>query len=104
MKDELMIGWTTVAKKAEAETLAEGIIQNNLAGCVQIEGELISHYKWKGALCRNAEYRLWVKFSGSKAALLEAFIKDHHPYELPQWIVIRADSVEQKYKNWVTGS
>jgi periplasmic divalent cation tolerance protein len=104
MKDELMIGWTTVAEKADAEKLAEGLIQKDLAGCVQIEGELVSHYKWKGALRRDAEYRLWVKFCRSKAALLEAFIKNQHPYELPQWIVMQADSVEQKYKNWVTGS
>lgn len=102
MNDALMVGWTTVAKKIDAEKLAEDLVQKNLAGCVQIEGGLISYYKWEGAICRDAEYRLWVKFCGSKADCLEAYIKDHHPYKMPQWIVLQADSVEQNYKNWVT--
>jgi periplasmic divalent cation tolerance protein len=99
----LRIGWTTVGSQGAAEQLAQGLVESDLAACVQVEGGVTSHYKWKGELCREPEWRLMVKFAASKREVVEAFIMREHPYETPEWVVLRPDSVAPAYLRWALG-
>jgi len=100
----MLIAWTTVATRPEAETLAEGIIAHNLAACVQIDGPIISHYRWEGRPQRAEEFRLCLKFLPAQLLALEAHVLRHHPYETPEWIVVRAKHVAEKYLSWALGN
>lgn len=42
----LMLAWTTVPTRAEADRLADAAIAASLAVCVQIEGPVTSVYRW----------------------------------------------------------
>lgn len=101
--NSLKIAWTTVSNERIAEDIAEQIITQNLAACVQIEGPIKSFYKWKDKLHYEDEYRLWIKFIINKENNLLDFIKKNHPYETPQWIVVNADEVESAYLKWAEG-
>jgi periplasmic divalent cation tolerance protein len=96
----MLIAWTTVAKREQADTLATDLITAHLAACVQIEGPLRSVYRWQGKVETSEEYRLTIKFVESRASALEAYISAHHPYENPEWIVVRAEHVAEKYLSW----
>ena len=100
MSKDLSIGWTTVGSEAAAEQLARGFVESGLVSCVQVESGVISHYKWKGEYCRESEWRLMVKFASSKNTEVQAFIEQEHPYENPEWLVVRADSVAPAYLRW----
>ncbi|HTQ29957.1 MAG TPA: divalent-cation tolerance protein CutA [Opitutaceae bacterium] len=100
----MLIAWTTVAARAEAERLARDAIAQRFAVCVQIDGPITSHYHWQGKLERTEEFRLCFKFLSPQQAALEAWLFARHPYETPEWFVVRADSVGEKYLSWALAS
>ncbi len=96
----LLIGWTTVSKREEANRLAHGLIEARLAACVQINGPLTSHYRWENRTETAEEFQLNVKFIPARAAEVQAWLRAHHPYDTPEWIVVRAEYVGEKYLSW----
>ncbi len=102
MSDELRIGLTTCDNQDVADRLALGIIERGLAACVKIDANVRSIYRYKGEIHDHSEIRLMVKFPARKAEALESFIKANHAYEIPEWIVLRPESVCQKYLDWAT--
>lgn len=96
----LLIGWTTVATRDDAETLAAEVVARGFAACVQIDGPIVSHYRWRGKAERAEEFRLMFKFLPEHAVALENHLRDHHPYDTPEWIVVHADRVGEKYLSW----
>ncbi len=96
----MFIAWTTLADQSEAESLAAGIISQNLAICVQIDGPIVSHYRWEGKIERTAEFRLCFKFLPAQLLALETHIFQQHPYTTPEWLVVRAEHVGEKYLSW----
>lgn len=96
----LLLAWTTVGSREAAETLAHDAITKNLAACVQIDGPIVSHYRWENQLERSEEFRLCFKFLPAQLASLEILIRDRHPYDTPEWIVVPAISVGEKYLSW----
>ena len=93
MPDTLFIGWTTVDSELAAQQLAHGLVESGLAGCVQITGGVTSVYYWEGAVQSDAEWRLMVRFAESQAEAIAAYLDAQHPYETPQWVVVRAEHV-----------
>ena len=96
----LMLGWTTVDKKEDAERLARGLVENGLAACVQIEGPIASIYRWQGKLETAEEFRLLVKFLPALNIAVEQWLVTQHPYETPEWVVVQAEHVAEKYLSW----
>jgi periplasmic divalent cation tolerance protein len=96
----MYVAWTTVAQKSQAEALAASVVSQGLAACVQIEGPIVSFYRWNGQLERSEEYRLSLKCTADQLAGLERWVFAHHPYETPEWIVVRAEHVGEKYLSW----
>ena len=103
MDKELRIGWTTVDSLEAAEKLARAFVEEGLAACVQIESLVGSVYRWEGEIRQDTEWRLAVKFAANKSAQLERYLQDHHPYDCPQWIVVRPEQVSAGYLKWATG-
>ena len=100
MKKKLMIGWTTVSTEREAEELANGLVQEGFAACVQIDGPIRSFYRWKGDIKSNMEYRLTVKFPGAHNDAITKYFQKHHPYETPAWIAFKPKDVLPAYHLW----
>lgn len=100
----MLLAWTTVANRADAERLAVSAIAQNLAVCVQIDGPITSHYRWQGRDERAEEFRLCFKLFESHAATLEQQIVAAHPYDTPEWIVVRAERVGEKYLSWANAN
>lgn len=96
----LMIGWTTLETLAQAESLAQDLVSEHLAACVQIDAPITSHYLWNGRLEKTTEYRLWIKFIDSRESELKSRLLTLHPYETPEWITVRAENVSEKYLSW----
>lgn len=96
----MFIAWTTLATRADAEKLAAEVVSLGLAVCVQVEGPIVSFYTWQGRPERSEEFRLCLKCLPDKLSALETHVLDHHPYDTPEWIVVRADRVGEKYLSW----
>jgi periplasmic divalent cation tolerance protein len=96
----MLIAWTTLANRDKAEELAHAAIEQHLAACVQIDGPITSHYRWQGRPERAEEFRLCFKFLPAQQVALEAWLFAQHPNDTPEWIVLRAESVGEKYLSW----
>ncbi|HVS52743.1 MAG TPA: divalent-cation tolerance protein CutA [Opitutaceae bacterium] len=96
----MLLAWTTVAQREDAERIAATTVARNLALCVQIDGPIVSLYRWHGREERGEEFRLCFKVFESHAAALEAHVLAQHPYDTPEWIVVRAERVGEKYLSW----
>lgn len=96
----MLVAWTTVATQADAERLARSAVELGLAACVQVDAPVVSHYRWQGRLDRAEEFRLTFKLVDESAGALERHILSNHPYDTPEWIVVRAEHVPEKYLSW----
>jgi periplasmic divalent cation tolerance protein len=96
----MLIGWTTVGSRETAHHLAGEAVALALAVCVQVEGPVTSHYRWQGTQEKTEEFRLTFKLMANQLAPLGAWLHAHHPYETPEWVVVRAEHVAEKYLSW----
>jgi periplasmic divalent cation tolerance protein len=96
-----MIVLTTVPANA-ADELASRLVDERLAACVNVQAPMTSTYRWKGRVEREEECQLVAKTSASRLSDLERRIHELHPYELPEFIVIRAAATSAGYRAWVS--
>lgn len=96
----MLIAWTTTSTRADADRLARGAVEMRLAACAQIDSPIVSHYHWQGKLAQAEEFRIWFKCLPANASALSTWVHAHHPYATPEWIVVSAESVGEKYLSW----
>lgn len=97
----MLVILTTTPTQKEAESLAGKIVENRLAGCVQILSGLTSVYAWEGAIQRESEHLLLIKTLEEKYPELEAFISEHHSYQVPEIVALNSEQVSGTYLQWL---
>ena len=100
----MFVAWTTTANRADADRLAAAALERRLAVCVQVEGPVISTYRWQGKIERSEEFRLTFKCLPAQLVELEAYVLGAHPYSTPEWLAVRAEHVGEKYLSWAEGT
>ncbi len=92
---------TTTPNTEEAETLAEKIVAEKLAACVQILPPMTSVYFWEGKIQKEPEHLLLIKTLPAKFAELEKFIQSNHSYDVPEIVAFQASAVSESYLDWI---
>lgn len=92
---------TTCASKAEAERLAQGVIEQRLAGCVQVV-KVRSFYEWQGKPTRDKEFLLLIKGPKEKFPELKEHLLAEHKYELPEIISVDVGEGHEPYLSWLS--
>ena len=87
---------------AGARQLAESLIAQKLAACVNILSPCQSIYAWQGKTEHADEVPVLIKSSQAQYHALEAAIIKVHPYELPEIITINVDGGLPQYLQWVS--
>src|ERR1035437_8796931 len=75
---------TNLPDAASAHTLAALLVEQRLAACVKILAPCRSVYRWHDKIEDMTEVPLLIKTTAARYAALEAAIRAHHPYELPE--------------------
>lgn len=99
----LLAVYTTVENTSQATKLANQVIEQKLAACVQCD-EVKSTFFWRGQVENCSEIRMMFKTTQSQYAALEKFLKQNHPYELPAIFAIPVSHAEKSYQDWVIAS
>ncbi len=86
-----------------AAEIAEKVVEERLAACVNILPGVESVYRWKGEICRDRESTLLMKTRASLVEALTRRIVELHPYEVPEVIsiVLAGGEGEQRYFDWI---
>ena len=97
---DIYIGWTTVTSNQDAQVLCNKLVQKGLVACAQVSQPIQSIYQWNGELKTEKEIKVTLKFSAEKVEEVTKTIVDIHPYDLPQWVYLEAESTTE-YADWV---
>ena len=98
---DLILILTTMPNDDRADKVARTLVDERLAACVNVHGAMNSTYRWKGAVERDAERQLVIKTTRARLGALERRLRELHPYELPELVVVEA-AASQAYADWVT--
>jgi uncharacterized protein involved in tolerance to divalent cations len=91
---------TTTASEAEAETIADALLQDGLAACVQIAG-IRSRYVWQGAVQREPEQLLLIKTRAELFEPVRARIRTLHSYDTPEIVALPIGAGDGDYLAWI---
>jgi periplasmic divalent cation tolerance protein len=90
----------TASSQEEAQTIATVLVEEKLAGCVNIT-PVSSVYSWEGKINCDQEWQLIIKTDLSKFAQLEAKITELHSYTVPEIIALPIINGSHSYLNWL---
>jgi len=96
---------TTIGADADATALARTLVEERLAACVNVLPPMTSFYRWKGAVEQDREQQLVIKTTAEQLSALESRVRQLHPYELPEFLVLQtSDASSAAYRAWVEES
>lgn len=84
--------------------IAQKIVSEGLAACVNIVPTVRSIYAWQGEIQDESEELLLVKTHKIKWKDFEKRMKELHPYDVPEIICIRIEDGYQPYLEWIKSS
>jgi periplasmic divalent cation tolerance protein len=84
--------------------LARVLVEERLAACVNILPSMVSIYRWKGAVEEDHEHQMVIKTTADRVPALEARLRQLHPYELPEFLVLDVAGGGAAYLTWVRDS
>jgi periplasmic divalent cation tolerance protein len=102
MPSDYVIVLTTLPAGADCPTFAETLVSEHLAACVNVLPEMQSVYWWKDKVERECEHQIVIKTTAIRLAELQARIRELHPYEVPELVVLRIDGGDAAYLNWMS--
>lgn len=95
---------STINNRDRAEQLARVLLDSHLIACANIIGPMISLYHWQDAIARDEEYLLLMKTVTTDAPALTERIRQLHPYEVPEIIVLPISDGSPSYLSWIDAS
>lgn len=101
MTDPVLLCYCTCPDAASAARLAETLVGEGLAACINRLPGVTSTYRWEGKLTTDSEILLLIKTTVSRFAALEARLLALHPYELPELIAVPVERGHAAYLDWV---
>jgi periplasmic divalent cation tolerance protein len=97
----LIVILVTASSNDEAERLAQALVGEGLAACVNILGGVRSIYTWEGKTERADEHLLVIKTRGERFAAVEKRVRELHSYATPEVIALPIVGGSQAYLNWL---
>ncbi|MEQ1714919.1 MAG: divalent-cation tolerance protein CutA [Hyphomicrobium sp.] len=93
--------YTTFPNCAAAEASGRHLVQEGLAGCINILPGMISIYLWQGTLQRSEEVVLIAKTTPERAEACMAAVLERHPYETPAVLALPVTAGGAAYLDWI---
>lgn len=101
---EFVIVLTTLPADSEVVRFATTLVQERLAACVNVLPEIQSVYWWGGQLEQDLERQVVMKTTAARIERLRERVKELHPYEVPEFLVIPVTEGDEAYLKWVRDS
>ncbi len=92
---------TTAGSQDEATKIANHLVENQFAACVNIVPRIKSIYRWQGKMESSREWLLLIKTTAEKFPAVRDAIRELHSYELPECICLAIEDGSPAYLQWV---
>ena len=97
----VLVCFCTCPDTDTAQRIADALVEERLAACVNVVPGVRSIYRWKGAIECSDEVLLLVKTVAAQLDAVGARIAALHPHELPEVIAVEASGGLSAYLDWV---
>lgn len=96
--------FVTASGKEEADKIADRLVKEKLAACVNIINGVESVFWWENKIDRASEVLLVIKSSKEKFAQISETVKALHSYEVPEIIALPITDGYKPYMDWINES
>ncbi len=92
---------TSFPNDDSARRVARDLVERGLAACVHVHAPGVSFYIWQGRSECDSECPLTIKTSSVRVDQVLDALREQHPYELPEVLVVPASGGSADYLAWV---
>lgn len=101
MSAQFRVLFCTTSSLEEATRIAESLVGDHLAACVNIIPSVRSIYWWNNAVSQENEVLMVIKTEVSRVPEIEQCIRKLHSYEVPELISLPIESGLPEYLKWL---
>lgn len=101
---KFVLALVTAPDMKTARRLARAALQERLIACANLFPKVESHYWWQRKIERSDEVMLVLKTTKRQLGALEKLVVANHPYDSPEFVVIRVAGGNKRYLDWLAGS
>lgn len=94
----------TAPDKDVARGLADAALRDRLVACANIVPGLESHFWWNGKIENASECLILFKTLHKKVKGLREIVRQRHPYEVPEFLVLYLPEGDANYLAWIRSS
>src|SRR5215469_5938796 len=100
MTDKIIV-FVTCESDEQADRIAETLVKEKLAACVNVVPGIRSCYMWEGELTWSDEVQLLIKTTRSRFEQMKERVRGMHSYALPEIVGVTIDDASQSYLDWI---
>jgi periplasmic divalent cation tolerance protein len=104
MADDYVLVLTTLPQDGDPLAFARALVNERLAACVNVQPPMTSVYVWEGEVAEDAEHQLTMKTLRSRVPALWERLRELHPYDVPEFIVLPIIDGSDAYLKWIADS
>ena len=103
MSDPVVV-FVTCGSEEEGLKIANALVQEHLAACVNLISPIRSVYRWEGKIWDEKEWLLIIKTQKDRFEELEKKVKSLHSYSVPEIISLPIEEGSSDYLDWIRAS
>jgi periplasmic divalent cation tolerance protein len=101
MSAEYVVILTTLPADADGAAFGRELVDDRLAACVNLMAPMESVYRWEGQVVQETERQIIIKTSRERLAALWDRVRELHPYEVPEFVVLQIADGNDAYLRWI---
>ena len=101
MSVEYVVVMTTLPADADGPAFGRALLNERLAACVNLLAPMESVYRWEGRVEQETERQVIIKTTRDRLNALWDRVRELHPYEVPEFIVLGIADGNEAYLKWV---
>lgn len=101
MSDEYVVVLSTLPSDGEASRIAWALVEGRLAACINILPAMTSVYRWTEGVEQETEHQIVIKTTRARVPALWEKLRDLHPYDLPEFVVLPIADGSDMYLKWI---
>jgi periplasmic divalent cation tolerance protein len=98
---EPIVVLVTCGSEEESLKIANALVEDRLAACVNLVAPIRSIYRWEGKIWDEKEWLLIIKTQKHRFEELERKVKSLHSYSVPEIISLPITEGSLAYLNWI---